>query len=276
MLKRSGQPGGSVVPLEPRKSSFPWVEMARAPLVAPRITTAGTMMKTELMMMMTSQMITREELSLPHDWRALGRGLLRNLVWEGGRKGTWGEEVLHQNVRMWDVLFCMCVCNLGGSDGSLSGSDGEEQELWEETQIGKGVKRRPGEQVGRDWGSLFTPYFLKFYFFYKFSLSFWCDFILSHSFGQFKPSISITTPHCTAALTSFILLFSSPQSPSGSESSSYSNSSSNSRRDRQRQKKRSAGVRIPKTLPPISVSMVKKRITGKYVSSGRHLTCTVM
>lgn len=34
---------------------------------------------------------------------------------------------------------------LGGSDGSLSGTD-EEQELWEETQIGKGVKRRPGEQ----------------------------------------------------------------------------------------------------------------------------------
>ncbi|XP_062277438.1 GC-rich sequence DNA-binding factor 2 isoform X2 [Scomber scombrus] len=35
---------------------------------------------------------------------------------------------------------------LGGSDGSLSGSDEDEQELWEETQIGKGVKRRPGEQ----------------------------------------------------------------------------------------------------------------------------------
>ncbi|KAM8762475.1 intron Large complex component GCFC2 [Acanthopagrus schlegelii] len=85
-----------------------------------------------------------------------------------------------------------------GSDGSLSGSEGEEQELWEETQIVKGVKRRPGEQ-----------------------------------------------------------------SPSGSESSSYSYSSSNSRR---RQKKRSAGVRLPKTLPPISVSMVKKRITGKLES----------
>lgn len=42
----------------------------------------------------------------------------------------------------------MCLCNLGGSDGSLSGADDEEQELWEETQIGKGVKRRPGEQVG--------------------------------------------------------------------------------------------------------------------------------
>lgn len=34
---------------------------------------------------------------------------------------------------------------LGGSDGSHSETD-EEQELWEETQIGKGVKRRPGEQ----------------------------------------------------------------------------------------------------------------------------------
>ncbi|XP_022598427.1 GC-rich sequence DNA-binding factor 2-like isoform X1 [Seriola dumerili] len=88
---------------------------------------------------------------------------------------------------------------LGGSDGSLSGTDGEEQELWEETQIGKGVKRRPGEQ-----------------------------------------------------------------SPSGSESSRSSRSSS-SRRDRQRQKKRS-GVRIPKTLPSISVSMVKRRITGKLDS----------
>lgn len=39
------------------------------------------------------------------------------------------------------------MCNLGGSDGSLSGSDEEEQGLWEETQIEKGVKRRPGEQV---------------------------------------------------------------------------------------------------------------------------------
>lgn len=41
----------------------------------------------------------------------------------------------------------MFVFNQGGSDGSLSGSDAEEEELWEETQIGKGVKRRPGEQV---------------------------------------------------------------------------------------------------------------------------------
>lgn len=30
----------------------------------------------------------------------------------------------------------------------LSGSDAEEQQLWEETQLGKGVKRHPGEQVG--------------------------------------------------------------------------------------------------------------------------------
>lgn len=49
----------------------------------------------------------------------------------------------------------MFVCDLGGSDnGSLSGSDGEEQKLWEETQIGKGFKRRPGEQVGKDWGQI--------------------------------------------------------------------------------------------------------------------------
>ncbi|XP_068586473.1 intron Large complex component GCFC2 [Cebidichthys violaceus] len=90
---------------------------------------------------------------------------------------------------------------LGESDGSRSGTDGEEQELWEETQIEKGVKRRPGGQ-----------------------------------------------------------------SPSGSESSSYSySSSSSSRRVRGRQKKRSTGVKIP-TLPHISISMVKKRITGKLDS----------
>ncbi|XP_029284393.1 intron Large complex component GCFC2 [Cottoperca gobio] len=83
---------------------------------------------------------------------------------------------------------------LGESDDSLAGTDGEEQDLWEETQIEKGVKRRPGEQ-----------------------------------------------------------------SPSGSESSSYSCSSSSRRR--QRQKKRSKGLKIP-TFPVISVSMVKKRITG--------------
>uniref|UniRef100_A0AAQ4QM91 GCF C-terminal domain-containing protein n=1 Tax=Gasterosteus aculeatus aculeatus TaxID=481459 RepID=A0AAQ4QM91_GASAC len=52
--------------------------------------------------------------------------------------------------------------------------------------------------------------------------------------------------------------------PSGSESSSYS-SSSCSRRDRGRQKKRSTGLKIP-TLPSISISMVKKRITGKLDS----------
>ncbi|XP_047218482.1 GC-rich sequence DNA-binding factor 2 isoform X2 [Girardinichthys multiradiatus] len=86
---------------------------------------------------------------------------------------------------------------LGGSDGSLSGTDEEEQELWEQTQIEKGVKRRPGEQ-----------------------------------------------------------------SPSGSESSSYSSS----RPERGRHKKRQTGPKIPKTLPPISVSLVKKRITAKLDS----------
>lgn len=45
--------------------------------------------------------------------------------------------------------FCMRLCNLGESDDdSRSGSDAEEQKLWEETQIGKGVKRCPGDQVG--------------------------------------------------------------------------------------------------------------------------------
>ncbi|KAM4744135.1 intron Large complex component GCFC2 isoform 2-T2 [Anableps anableps] len=86
---------------------------------------------------------------------------------------------------------------LGGSDGSLSGTDEEEQELWEQTQIGKGVKRRPGEQ-----------------------------------------------------------------SPSGSESSSYSSS----RPERGGHKKRSTDAKIPKTLPPVSVSVVKKRITKKLDS----------
>ncbi|XP_037611610.1 GC-rich sequence DNA-binding factor 2 [Sebastes umbrosus] len=89
---------------------------------------------------------------------------------------------------------------LGESDASFSGADEDEQELWEETQIEKGVKRRPGGQ-----------------------------------------------------------------SPSGSESSSYSYSSSSSRRDRRKQKKRSKGVKIP-TLPSISISMVKKRITAKLDS----------
>ncbi|KAG7482388.1 GC-rich sequence DNA-binding factor 2-like [Solea senegalensis] len=82
---------------------------------------------------------------------------------------------------------------MGGSEGSLSGSDEEEQELWEEMQIGKGVKRQQREQ-----------------------------------------------------------------------SDSESCSSSSSRRDKRRQKKRS--VTFPKTLPPISVSMVKKRIRGKLES----------
>ncbi|KAM7423888.1 hypothetical protein PAMA_000316 [Pampus argenteus] len=38
------------------------------------------------------------------------------------------------------------AAKLGGSESSLLGSDEEEQELWEETQIGKGVKRQPGGQ----------------------------------------------------------------------------------------------------------------------------------
>ncbi|KAM9826697.1 intron Large complex component GCFC2 [Syngnathus typhle] len=85
---------------------------------------------------------------------------------------------------------------LEGSVGSLSGSDEEEQELWEETQIGKGVKRQPGGQ-----------------------------------------------------------------SPTGSESSNYSCSSF--KYDEQpRQKKKSAGLKIPKILPSVTVSMVKRRITG--------------
>ncbi|XP_029936388.1 intron Large complex component GCFC2 [Myripristis murdjan] len=90
---------------------------------------------------------------------------------------------------------------LGASDGSASdSSEREEQELWEETQIKKGVKRRPGGQ-----------------------------------------------------------------SPSGSESSSHSSSSS-SRINRRRQKKSSAGANIPETLPHVSVSMVKRRISGKLDS----------
>ncbi|XP_015808253.3 intron Large complex component GCFC2 [Nothobranchius furzeri] len=88
---------------------------------------------------------------------------------------------------------------LGGSDESLSGTDEEEQDLWEQTQIEKGFKRRPGEQ-----------------------------------------------------------------SPSGSESSS--SSIIINRRDQGRQKKRPAGLKIPKTLAPVSVSMVKRRITGKLDS----------
>lgn len=52
-------------------------------------------------------------------------------------------------LKSYEVFSVYFLCNKGGSDGSLSGTDGEEQELWEETQIGKGVKRQPGEQVGR-------------------------------------------------------------------------------------------------------------------------------
>lgn len=39
------------------------------------------------------------------------------------------------------MFFFFFLSNLGGSD------DGEEQELWEETQIGKGVTRQLREQV---------------------------------------------------------------------------------------------------------------------------------
>uniref|UniRef100_A0A3B5LYD6 GCF C-terminal domain-containing protein n=1 Tax=Xiphophorus couchianus TaxID=32473 RepID=A0A3B5LYD6_9TELE len=48
-----------------------------------------------------------------------------------------------------------------GSDGSLSATDEEEQELWEQTQIEKGVKRRPGEQV-KNKIKLFLPILLHF------------------------------------------------------------------------------------------------------------------
>ncbi|XP_061881896.1 GC-rich sequence DNA-binding factor 2 isoform X1 [Entelurus aequoreus] len=90
------------------------------------------------------------------------------------------------------------VCISGGSNGSLSGTDEEEQELWEETQIGKGVKTRPGGL-----------------------------------------------------------------SPSGSESSSSSFQCG----ARKRQKKLSMGIKkFPETLSSITVSMVKRRITGKLDS----------
>lgn len=82
MLKRSRQPGGSVVRFELRKSSFPSAKMAKALLAAPQITTARRMMKIELMMMMMSQMIMRDELSLLHDIRPSRRELQRNLVVE--------------------------------------------------------------------------------------------------------------------------------------------------------------------------------------------------
>uniref|UniRef100_A0A3P9K1B1 GC-rich sequence DNA-binding factor 2 n=1 Tax=Oryzias latipes TaxID=8090 RepID=A0A3P9K1B1_ORYLA len=81
---------------------------------------------------------------------------------------------------------------LGGSGDSLDGSDEEDQELWEQTQIGKGFKRQPGEQ-----------------------------------------------------------------SPSGSDSSINI---------RGRNKKRSSKNKIPESLPPISVSMIKRRIAGKLDS----------
>ena len=56
-------------------------------------------------------------------------------------------ETNYSNIKCSILFSSYFFCNKGGSDGSLSGTDGEEQELWEETQIGKGVKRRPGEQV---------------------------------------------------------------------------------------------------------------------------------
>ncbi|XP_077476119.1 intron Large complex component GCFC2 [Stigmatopora argus] len=86
---------------------------------------------------------------------------------------------------------------LGGSVGSWSGSDEEEQELWEETQIGKGIKRPPGVQ-----------------------------------------------------------------SPSGSESSRYSFQDE----EHQRQKKKSTRTKVPKTLPSVTVLMMKRRIAGKLDS----------
>lgn len=89
---------------------------------------------------------------------------------------------------------------LGSSDGSASdSSEREERELWEETQILKGVKRRPGNQ-----------------------------------------------------------------SPSGSEVSCYSDSSHG--RNRQKPKRSSAASNIPKKLPPVNVSLVKKRIRAKLDS----------
>ena len=45
-------------------------------------------------------------------------------------------------------LRVLCV-GTGSSDESKSDSEEEEQKLWEDTQIFKGLKRRPGEQVGR-------------------------------------------------------------------------------------------------------------------------------
>lgn len=100
MLKRSRQPEGSVVPFEPRKSSFPWAEMAEALPVALLITTAERVMKIELMMMMMSQTIMREELSLLQDLRASRRELQSNLVLEGQNGDMWGEKTLQQIVEM--------------------------------------------------------------------------------------------------------------------------------------------------------------------------------
>lgn len=83
----------------------------------------------------------------------------------------------------FEVYVCLFVCHIEGSDCSLSGTDGEEQELWEEMQISKGVKKRPGEQVGRDGGSQLTPFFQIFLSLFLFScFSIWCT--IEHSNGR--------------------------------------------------------------------------------------------
>lgn len=70
-----------------------------------------------------------------------------------------------------------------------------------------------------------------------------------------------SSSYCKSSHPSGTFFYCSRQSPSGSESSTHS-SSSNSQH---RQKKKS-GVRIPKTTPPVVVSVVKKKIVEKYVS----------
>lgn len=88
------------MPFEPRKSSFPWAEMAEALPAALLIATAERMMTIELMMMMMSQTIMREELSLLQDLRASRRELQSNLVLEGQNGDMWGEKILHEIVEM--------------------------------------------------------------------------------------------------------------------------------------------------------------------------------
>eukprot|EP00063_Salmo_salar_P077105 XP_014051940.1 PREDICTED: GC-rich sequence DNA-binding factor 2-like isoform X1 [Salmo salar] len=111
-----------------------------------------------------------------------------------------------------------------GSDGGDSGSDDQEREdnnLWEEQQIGKGVKRHPGEQVR------YSPLYF-----------------LSHTQTHFL-SLSLSLSLCVCLPL---------QSPSGSEGSGSVRISSSRRKQR---------VNIPESLPPVSLSMVKKRITRK-------------